>query len=221
MKTRIVLLVLLLASTAYAVQIGGSGVDNGDRFPGSINTYDSSGGGLYWETFHLGATKVDPGGSGATATVSGASFYYLMDANTEYLYMGSDVHGCWDAASDIVVEVVVALNALEDADDLIQAEVVAEYYGEHEDMDTPGTQTRTIDHDIVSDNAAGDVHHLIFILDYDLGGQVISVGDTLKLSFRLDTIGAGDVAAVRFLRAAVYHRRSKPSREISSFPTEG
>ena len=140
----------------------------------------------------------------------------------EYLYATTKICDSWDAASDVVVTVDVALNGAETANDVIQFEVLSEYYGEHEDMDTPKTQTRSIDHDIVSNNGAGEVHTLQFRLDYDLADNVIQANDILKLRFRLDSVAGGtDVAAVRFLFATVRCRTAKPAPEVGTFPTEG
>jgi hypothetical protein len=192
---------------------------------GSVDVYDASGNGIHWREFHLGATKTDPGGSGATLTVvNTASFVYLLDATTEYLYFETDIHDDWDGSSDIVVEVQVALSGAETANDVIQGEIVAEYYGEHDDMDTGiKTQTRTVNHDIVSDNGQGDVHHLVFIIDEDLASHNVDPEDNIKLRFRLDSVAGGtDVAAVWFIGANVKYRTSKPQLETGgTFPSEG
>jgi hypothetical protein len=218
-RTIIILAILSVAAisgpTYYGLTVSG----------GTMSLLDASGDGGYWHEFHLGATKTDPGGSGATLTVvNTASFVYLLDATTEYLYFEIDIHDDWDGASDIVVEVRVALSGAETANDIINAEVIAEYYGEHDDIDTGvKTQTRTINHDIVSDNGQGDAHDLVFIIDWDLASNVVEVEDTIKLRFRLDSVGGGtDVAAVWFSDANIKYRTSKPQLETGgSFPSEG
>jgi hypothetical protein len=123
--------------------------------------YDSSGNALYWCEEHVGAGKATAGGSGATYTVwNTATDGWLLDATTEYLYLdATDIEGFWDSASDIQVNVIVALNAAETANDIINGEVVSEYFSyldNSDNMDSPKTQTRTINHDIGSDNAQGD-----------------------------------------------------------------
>jgi hypothetical protein len=190
----------------------------------TVEMYDSSGNGLYWREFHTTAAKVDPGGSGATLTiVNTSSLTFLLNANTEYLYFGIDMHEDWDAASDVVIEISVALSGAETANDIINGEVVCEYFTDHDDMDTSvKTQTRTINHDIVSDNGQGDVHTLVFILDYDLASNVIEINDELLCRFRLDSVGGGtDVAAVWFIDANIKYRTPNPAIEIDSFPSEG
>jgi len=190
---------------------------------GEANFYDASGDGRYWRTRTIDPSAISPGGSGATLTVWGdASIGYLLDATTEYLYATTKVCNEWDESSDIVVVVDVALNGDETANDIIQFEVLAEYFGEHDDMDTPKTQTRTVDHDIVSDNLAGEVHTMTFLLDFDLVDNVVEKKDILKLRFRMDAVAGGtDVAAVRFLNAKTKCRTSKPAAEVVTFPTEG
>ncbi|KKL06814.1 hypothetical protein LCGC14_2592270, partial [marine sediment metagenome] len=166
---------------------------------GNVNVYDDAGNGAYWRKDHAKASAVSPGGSGATeAIINTATYVWLLDANTEYLYFCTDIHDDWDGASDVVVELTVALSGDETANDVIQAEVVAEYVGDHGDIDTGiRTQTRTINHDVVSDNNQGDTHEMTFILDHDLGSHEIAAGDHLSLRFRLDVAGgAGNVAAV-------------------------
>jgi hypothetical protein len=190
---------------------------------GGLKAYDTSGNGFYWQEFHLDAVATSPGGSGATLTAwNTSSLGYLLDATNEYLYFSSEVHDDWEGDSDHVVEAFVCLNAAEAADDIIQAELISEYYGEHDDMDTPKTQTRTVDHDIVSDNAAGECHALIFVLDYDLADNVIEVEDQIKFRFRLDSVAGGtDVAAVRALYFNHKYRTPDPSQEAGTFPSEG
>jgi len=190
---------------------------------GGLDVYDSSGNGFYWQEFHIDAGSISPGGSGATLTVWNTSTIgWLLDATTEYLYLSTEIHDDWEGSSDHVIEAFVCLNAAETANDIIQAEVIAEYFGEHDDMDTPKTQTRSINHDIVNDNGAGECHTLVFILDWDLVDHVIEVEDQLKIRFRLDSVGGGtDVAAVRSLYFNHKYRTSKPNLTAGTFPTEG
>ena len=200
------------------------------RFDGSVeansdfDVYDAVGGdGAYWREFHIDADSVDPGASGATASFGGlgnATFYWLLNATTEYLYFDTDIHTDWDAASNIVIEVKLALDAIEPINTNIEAEIIAEYAGEHEDMDVAKTQTRQVDHDITSDLAAGTIHYVTFILNSFLGGNAIDTNDYLKLRFRL--YAQTDIAAVRFLQANVFYRSSKPRIETGGvFPSEG
>lgn len=192
---------------------------------GTLKYIDNSSNCLWKKEYHAAANSISPGASGATLNVGGpgsATLYYLLDATTEYLYVNSDIHNDWDASSDIIIEARVALNADETANDIIQAEVISEYVGEHEDMDISKTQTRSIDHNITTDNLAGAVHEMIFLIDYDLASNVVEVNDILSLRFRLDSVGGGtDVAAVRFLTLNIYYRACTPSITMGSFPSEG
>lgn len=192
---------------------------------GTLKFIDNSSNCLWKKEYHTSASAVDPGGSGPTLAVGGAgsaTLYYVLDATSEYLYTTSDIHNDWDGVSDIVIEVHVALDGAEAANDIIQAEIIADYFGEHEDMDTSKTQTRSINHDIVNDNNAGDVHELIFLLDYDLASNVVETGDVMGLRFRLDSVAGGtDVAAVRFLTLNLIYRACTPQITMGTFPSEG
>jgi hypothetical protein len=189
---------------------------------GEFNVLDSNDDGRYWREFHLNAASVSPGASGATLSVGGpgsASLYYLLNATNEYLYFSSDIHSDWDGASDIIVIINVALDGNEDQDDTIDAELIAEYFADHDDMDVAKTQTRTIGHSIGGNKFAGTVHELIFALNWDETDNVIEVDDILKLRFRLDSVAS--IGAVRFLDGNVLYRTSKPAEEIGTFPSEG
>ncbi len=184
---------------------------------------DADGNGALWKEYHISASAVSPGGSGATLGASGASAYYIMDAITEYLYFSCDMDDDWDANSDVQVEVYVALNGAETANDLIRASLRADYYTEHDNMSTSvKTQTRAIDHNIASYNAVGDVHRLVFILDYDLASNVIEAEDIIKLRFWLDDVTTAPVVtAVRFLFAKLKYRTKHAQPPFTSFASEG
>ena len=188
----------------------------------SLRAFDVNGDGMYWREFHAPAAKSSPGGSGATLVVVNTStLVWLLDATTEFLYFSADVHADWDGASDIVVEVTVALDAAETNGDDIEAEVVCEYAGEHDDMDTNvRTQTRTVNHDIGTDSEQGKKHELIFIIDWDLASHTIVVHDEVECRFRLDA--QTTVNSVWFFQADLRYRTSKPERETGgTFPSEG
>jgi hypothetical protein len=189
----------------------------------SLEILDSAGNGRLWQEFHVDATKVNPGITGATLTVvNTASFVYLLDATDEYLYFGADVHDDWDGASDVFVEVNVALDAAETNNDDIEAEIICEYYGEHESITTAyKTQTRSVNHDIGTYSAAGMMHELVFALDFDLASNVIEDHDVLKCRFRLD--GTTTVDSVYFVEASIQYRTKLPALEIhdGELPTEG
>lgn len=178
----------------------------------------------WWREFHLPASSISPGASGATLTViNTASITYLLNATNEYLYFDSDVHSDWNAVSDIVVNVLVALENAETANDTIEAELIAEYFTDHDDMDTGfKTQTRTVNHSIGTETAAGTLHELVFVLDHDLASNVIERGDTIKYRFRLDSVAS--VPGVYFVGAHVkYISRDDWQAEkfTGAFPTEG
>ena len=177
--------------------------------------------GALWKEYHIGASSVSIGQSGATQGVSNASLYWILDAVTEYLYFGSDLDDDWDANSDVQVEVWVALENAETANDLIRASLRADYYASHDVMGAK-TQTRSIDHNIESYNAQGSVHELVFILDWDLADNVMEIGDIIKLRFWLDDITTAPVVTgVRVLFAALKYRTKYALPQYSGFDSEG
>ena len=178
----------------------------------------------WWREIHLPASSVSPGASGATLTVlNTSSLVWLLNATDEYLYFDTDIHADWNAVSDVVVVVIVALGGAETSNDTIEAELIAEYFTEHDDMTTGfKTQTRTVNHDIGTDTAAGTLHDLTFVLNYDESSNVIEKEDHIKFRFRLDSVAS--VSAVHFLCAHVqYISRDDWQAEkfIGAFPTEG
>ncbi len=178
----------------------------------------------WWIEYHLPAHSVSPGASGATLTVlNTSSLVYLLNATNEYIYFDADVHHDWNEVTDLVVNVLVALENAETANDIIEAELIVEYFTDHDDMTTGfKTQTRTVNHSIGTDTAAGTLHDLTFILDHDLASNVIEQSDVLKFRFRLDSVAS--VPGVHFLAAYVkYVARDdwQADKVTGAFPTEG
>ena len=178
----------------------------------------------WWKETHLPASAVSPGASGASLVVlNTSSLVYLLNATNEYLYFDTDIHADWNAVSDIVVIIIVGLENAETSNDTIEAELIAEYFGDHDDMTTGfKTQTRSVNHNIGSDTAAGTLHDLTFVLNYDEASNVIEREDHIKFRFRLDSVAS--VSGVHFLCAHVqYIVRDDWQAEkfTGAFPTEG
>ena len=170
-----------------------------------------AGDGMLWRAYHVSASATNPGPSGSTPLVSGASFYWRLNSITDYLYFDVDIHSDWDGVTDPVLEVYVALNAAETANDLIRASVLFDYYTDHDNMESPKTQTIPVDHDIVALAAQGDVHELKFVLDASLAGNVLDAGDIVKMRFWLDDVSTAPVVtAVRFLLGEFRYRTTMP-----------
>lgn len=179
------------------------------KFGQPTQTLDSTDGGSgYYHEIQLNAANASPGGSGATLSVIGTStLAYLLDATTEYIYFGADIHDDWDAASDIIVQVSTCLENAETANDIINAELVAEYFGDRDVVTSAKTQTRTVNHDIGSDNGQHAAHILTFVLDHNLADNAVEIGDTLMLRFRLDSVAGGtDVAGIYVHAAHILYR---------------
>lgn len=178
----------------------------------------------WWVELHTSPASISPGGSAATlAVVNFATIAYLLNATNEYLYWDFDMHDNWDGNSDVVIKVEVALSGDETVDDTIDAEIIAEYFGDHDDIDTGvKTQTSTIAHDIVSDNTQGKMHCLCFILEWDKASNVIERGDLLNIRFRLSSVAS--VGAVWFLGAHIQYqsRYDWPADKVlGAYPVEG
>lgn len=205
---------------AFKMQIEPDGA--GDLQNSSFHFYGAEGEGLYWNETHTTAAKTSAGGSGATLTLVGTStLTWLLDATTEYIYFDSEMHSDWDGASDVVVMAMVAIDTIETASDVIEAEIICEYHSEHDDIDTSTkTQTRSVNHSIGAVTAQGSAHMLTFILDWDLGGNVIEATDMLHCRFRLDA--QTNINSVWYMASTVKYRTAHPAIEIvGAFPTEG
>jgi hypothetical protein len=189
---------------------------------GSVLKYDVNNVCGYWDKHRVDASAVSPGASGATEQVVGDSLYWLLDNAGETLFFSRKIHSNWSPTTDPVLTVDVALSGNEDANDDIQAEATFEYYREHESMGGK-SQTVSIDHDIGNYNAVGDMHTLNFVLDYDDPGNVLTVGDIVKVKFRLDVVGGvGNVAGVRFLYANLRYKACEPEEEtLGEVPVSG
>ena len=181
---------------------------------GSIQSHKSDGTSRYYHEYHLSASQADPGASGASPTELGAVFSYLLNATTEYLYYAVDIHDDWDGASDVEVEVEVYLPNAETAEDLIRMSVLCEYGADHDNANALKTQTLTADHDILNDNAQFDIHKIPFTLNWDEGGNVLEVGDTLHFRVYLDDVTTAPVVPavnVKFFNAK--YKTDKPQLE--------
>ena len=187
---------------------------------GHIKGYFTDEKGAMWHYDRFSVAGVGPGASGATEAAENATRYWLLNAITEFLYFNADIHEDWDGDSDLVVAAYVALDGAETANDLINATLVVDYYAEHDNMTTGRkTQTRSVDHDIVALNAAGSVHKLVFVINWDEGGNVMQVDDLIAFRFYLDSVAS--VAAVRFLYADFKYRTKYALRPFVSMPSEG
>lgn len=160
---------------------------------GLIYMEKSDGTSGWYREYHIGANQTDPGASGATKTELKATFSWLLNAITEYLYYVVDIHDDWDGASDIEILVHGYLAAGETANDLIRMSILCDYYGEHDNANAPKTQTLTADHDIASDNDQYDHHMISFVLNWDEGGNVLEVGDDLHIRVYLDDVTTAPV----------------------------
>ena len=136
---------------------------------------------------------------------------YLFSADAEILYVQFCVPTDWDAASDITLVVHCILNAAETANDKIDWETSIVSLADHEDVDTAGTQTPGVEHDIGAVVGAGSFHKVPIVLDYNDGTCPIALGDNISITLsRTANVGAaGYVAGVIVIDICIEYQSNK------------
>lgn len=139
-----------------------------------------------------------------------------LAATDTYVYFGFFMDDDWDAISDLIIEVWVALSAAETANDIIHSELRLDYFGDHELINAPAeTQTINHDHNIGADNAQWTCHRLIFVIPYDTAGNLFENTDEVKCRFRLRNVTTETpVAEVFMLGAKMYYRSRYPHARL-------
>jgi len=142
----------------------------------------------YRRYYHLPLSASDPGAAGATWTAPDANQVggWQLDAAGEILYLTTDIHSDWDAASDLDVEVSFTLNtAGTTAGDTVDLKLVCYYAGEGD------TSTKTQTQEVattVDDAAQYTQFKMEFNIDYDIGGgNDPEVGDVIGMMLNLET----------------------------------
>lgn len=146
-----------------------------------------------------------------TATIRNGVAGFLFDADAEELFIQFCVPLDWDQASDINIAIFCVLNADEDINDKIDWESSVVSIAEHEDVDTAGTQTPGVEHDIETYNAAGMLHKVTIILDYDHALCPLAVEDNIscRLSRTANVGAAGYVAGVIVLDICIEYQKDR------------
>ena len=151
-----------------------------------------------------------------TATRRNGVAGFLFAAAAEELYAQFCVPSDWDGASDIDIILACVLNADETANDDIDWETSVISVNDHEDVDVAGTQTPGASHDIGNFNAAGMLHEVVIILDYDSGACPITTGDylTAVISRTANIGGGGYVAGVIVIDICVEYQANKSGEAV-------
>jgi hypothetical protein len=142
---------------------------------------------LYTRYYHMPLSSLAPGASGATWTEPDAntSGGWQLNAATELLHLDSDVHGDWDGATDMTVEVYFEKNTVGGtAGDTADLKLTA-YYKAPGDT---ATKSQVVEvPTVVGDDAQYKQYKVVFTLDWDAASSVIEAGDILDLVLNLET----------------------------------
>jgi len=146
-----------------------------------------------------------------TETIRGGVAGFLFDADGELLTIQFCIPKDWDGESDIILILHCVLNADETANDAIDWETSVISVANHEDVDAAGAQTPGASHDIGAFTAAGTLHLVEIILDYDDGTCPIAAGDnvSITLSRTVNVGGDGYVAGVLVIDACIRYQVDK------------
>ncbi|MBU1067293.1 hypothetical protein KKE60_05870 [Patescibacteria group bacterium] len=151
------------------------------------------------------------GVSSPTAAIRAGVAGFLFDADAEILYVQFCVPTDWDATSDMTLVIHCVLNADGTANDKIDWETSIVSIADHEDVDTAGTQTPGVEHDIGAVVGAGSFHKVPIIIDYDSGTCPLALGDNISITLsRTANVGAaGYVAGVIVIDICVMYQANK------------
>jgi hypothetical protein len=143
----------------------------------------------YRRYFHVPMGSTDPGASGATFvppdgnTIGG----WQLDASTELLYFGADIHSDWDGESDITVDLDFECNVDNTGGgdtDTVDLKLVAYYKGHDEVV----TKTQTVEvATVIGKSAQYKAFHVPFTIDWDKASNVVQAGDIMHFVLNLET----------------------------------
>jgi hypothetical protein len=144
---------------------------------------------LYRRYYHLPLAAINPGASGATWTAPSTNTLggWQLDAASEVLYLQTDVHSDWDAATDLTVEVKFEVNVNNTgggAGDTVDLKLVCYYKGNAE----TACKTQTVEPaTVVGASAQYKRFTATFTINYDETDNVVEVGDVMRMILNLET----------------------------------
>ena len=144
---------------------------------------------LWYHYRQVSALDVSPGVSGATFTPPSANTIggYQLNASTEYLYLGADVHDDWDAATDVIVEVYFEVNIDNGgggAGDTVDLQLLCYMKGDAETACKLQTLEEAV---VVGQSAQYKQFHAVFAIDYDDVSDPVEIGDIMGMRINLET----------------------------------
>jgi len=147
----------------------------------------------YRRYYHIPMTAANAVGGGATWVSPNANHIggWGVTLAAHLLTFEADVHADWDAASDIIVEIYFVLNASGSNNDTVDLKLVAYYNG----IGETSCKTQTVEVPTITTGTQYKVYKAEFVLDYDLAGNVIEVGDKIGflLNLEVDTSEIDDI----------------------------
>jgi hypothetical protein len=144
---------------------------------------------LYRRYYHMPVTSADPGASGATWVDPGANSTggWQLNAAGETLVGQADVHGDWDGASDLQIEVRFYVNVDNlggGAGDTVDLKGVVRYKGTGDTT----VKSQTVE---VPTTVGACAQYTAFValitIDWDYAANVVEVGDNLSVVVNLET----------------------------------
>ena len=138
----------------------------------------------YRRYYHMPASALDPGASGATWVDADANTVggWLLNAVGETLEFNADVHADWDG-TDLTVEVYFAVGVAGSADDTIDLKLIC-YYNAVGDT---ATKTQTVEVPTTTDGTQYKVYKAIFTINWDETDNVVEAGDLISFILNLET----------------------------------
>ena len=143
----------------------------------------------WWNYRQISALDVSPGGSGATFVPPGANSIggYQLDADTEYLYFGADVHSDWDGSSNAFIEVFFEVNINNGGgtvNDTVDLQVICRMKGDAE----IAVRTQTLEvAKVVGQSPQFKQFTTELEIVYNDGGDPLNVDDVIGMRLNLET----------------------------------
>lgn len=144
---------------------------------------------LWWAVTHFDVSAFNPGASGATHVDPGANTLggFQINAVTETLAFHGHAHHNWDGASDPILNIFFEVNIDNTAgNEADTVDLKTQFFYKAEGEITNKTQTVEVA-TIVGQSARYKLFCAEFVFDYDLGNNVLNVGDIISMLFNIET----------------------------------
>jgi hypothetical protein len=142
---------------------------------------------LYRRYYHLPLASFDPGASGAAWTDASANNLagWLLNASTDTLEFGTDVHADWDGVSDLTIEMYFSVSdATTVNNDTVDLVLVPYYMGTGDSA----TKTQAIAENVTTtDGTQWKTYEASFTIDEDFAGNNVDPGDKISFVLHMET----------------------------------